>query len=400
MAVNTLSAPRPPRVRGGCAARRFPAAVLIPCALVGLAAAAGCRKAAPPPPAPPDVLVAAVVQQDVPILREWVGTLDGSTNAGIRPQVSGYVLRQAYDEGTWIRQGALLFEIDPRPFQAVLDEARGQRAQAQAQFGKTELNVKRYTPLAEQKAVSQEELDDAIQDNLAAKAAVAAAQAAVERAELNLGFTRLIAPVDGIAGISDVAIGDLVGPSGSALTMVSAVDPIKVYFPISEQEYMKAAEHARAVGGAAEDVLKDGLELVLADGSVHPHKGRVSVADRQVDVRTGTIRIAGLFPNPGNVLRPGQFARVRAAVGIEKGARLVPQRAVSELQGSYHVAVVGADHKIQFRPVQVGERTGGQWVIREGVQPGEQVVVEGLLKIRDGLPVNPKPYAPPAGAGP
>jgi len=354
--------------------------------------AAGCGRtqAAAPPPAP-EVQVVPVIQQDVPVYKEWVATLDGYVNAQIQPQVSGYLIKQNYKEGSLVRKGQVLFEIDPRPFKAVLDRAKGELAQAQAQLGKATLDVERDTPLAEARAIAQSQLDNEIQARLGAQAAVVSAKAAVEQAELNLGFTKVTSLVDGIAGIAQVQIGNLVG-SNSILTSVSQVQPIKAYFPVSEQEYMLGRRRSAATSSKhAMSFYGDSLELILADGSVHSKKGEVLLADRQVDPGTGTIRIAAGFPNPGNILRPGQYGRVRVATTLRKGALLVPQRAVTELQGSYQVAIVGSDNKASIRKVKTGERVGTMWVVEEGLKPGEQVVVEGLEKVREGSPVTPKP---------
>ncbi len=363
--------------------RRFAPRAAVFCAAV--VALAGCGQKTRPNPAPPAVEVVAVTQQDVPVHREWIGALDGFVNAHIRAQVTGYLLRQAYQEGGFVRKGELLFQIDPRPFQAALDQARGQLAQAEAQLGKTELDVKRFTPLAKTSAISEEELDDAVQANLAAKAAVTSAKAAAEKAELDLGFTRITSPIDGIAGIAKAQIGDLVGPAMSGeLTTVSTVDPIKAYVSVSEQEYLNlAASHT--------PLEKLSLELVLANGSVFPQRGRILFTDRQVSDRTGTIQVAAAFDNPGNLLRPGQFARVRALLQMRPGALLVPQRAVNELQGSYQVAVVGAGNRVDLRAVKPGERVGALWVIDEGLKPGERVVAEGIQKVRQGMVVTPEP---------
>ncbi len=350
----------------------------------------GCQKQQKPTTAPPEVEVVEVAQKDVPIYSEWVGTLEGLVNAQIQARVPGYLLSQHYKEGSFVRKGDLLFQIDPRPFQAALDQAKGQLAQAEAALGKTELDVKRYTPLAKDKVISQQELDNAVQANLGNKAAVAAAQAAVAQAQLNLGFTKIISPIDGIAGIAQAQIGDLVGPN-SALTTVSTLDPIKVYFPVSEKGYLNYIKENPDAAKRAEQERQLGLEMILADGSRYPHEGSFSFADRQVDVKTGTLRLQGLFPNPGNILRPGQFARVRAITTTKKGALLVPQRAVTELQGSYQVAVVGKDNKVSIRPVKVGERVGSLWIVHEGLKPGERVVAEGIQRVRAGMTVNPKP---------
>jgi RND family efflux transporter MFP subunit len=341
--------------------------------------------------APPEVEVIDVVQQDVPIYGEWIATLDGFVNAQIQPQVTGYLMKQNYKEGSVVHQGEVLFEIDPRPFQAALEQTKGQLAQTQADLARTDLDVARDTPLAKERAIPQAQLDNDIQANASAKAVVAAAKAQVDQAELNVGFTRVRSLVDGIAGLAKGQIGDLVGPT-TVLTTVSQVNPIKAYVSISEQEYMKAAARINAAsqGKRVETPHKKNLELLLSDGSVYPAKGWLVLADRQVDVKTGTIRVAGAFDNPDGFLRPGQFGRVRVVTGIQKGALLVPQRAVVETQGSYSVVVVGADSKASIRPVKAGERVGQMWIINEGVKPGEQVIVEGIQKAREGTPVQPR----------
>src|SRR5467141_905033 len=358
----------------------------------------GCRNpnaAAPPPPA--EVEVATVVQKDVPIYGEWVATLDGYVNAQIQPQVSGYITQQSYKEGSFVRKGQTLFRIDPRPFQAILDQAKAQLAQAQANLGKTQLDVDRDTPLAKERAIAQSQLDNDIQANLAAKAAVKAAEAQVEQADLNLGFTNVTSLVDGIAGIAQVQIGNLVSPT-TVLTAVSQVNPIKAYFPISEQEYLRLADRINAHTQQQVPADAPPLDLILADGTLYPEKGWVLLTDRQVDVTTGSIRIVSAFPNPKNILRPGQFGRVRASTYTRTGALLVPQRAVIELQGTFQLAVVGSDNKVSVRIVKVGERVGTEWIIDSGVKQGEMVIVEGVQKVRDGASVNPKPLTAAAGA--
>jgi membrane fusion protein (multidrug efflux system) len=364
------------------------------------------------PSGPPlDVEVVQVQQREIPIYGEWIGTLDGFTNADVRAQVTGYLLRQGYQEGAFVKKGQLLFEIDPRPFQAALDQAEGQLAQAravlanaQAVQGRTELDVNRYTPLAKEQAASQQDLDNAVQNNMAAKATVAtaaaqirSAEAAVETAKINLDFTRLVAPIEGIAGQAQLQVGALVNPSSGPVTSVSTVDPIKVYFTVSETEYLDwnkrfPTETTRQAAGKS---LR--LELILADGSTYPREGSFYFADRQVNQSTGAIRIAGLFPNPGNILRPGGYGKVRTAVRVQEDALLVPQRAVSELQGGYQVAVVDGENKVSIRPVKVGERVGTEWIVAEGLKQGERVVVEGVQKVRPGVQVNPKPFAAEAG---
>ncbi len=335
-----------------------------------------------------DVLVANPIQQDVPIHSEWVASTDGFVNAEVRPQVSGYIVRQDYKEGSVVHKGQVLFEIDPRPFQAGLDHANAELAQAEAQLGKSTIDVERDTPLAEKKAIPREKLDNEIQAKLAAEASVAAGKAAVERAELDLGWTKVTSLVDGVAGIAEVQMGNLVGPQ-VRLTSVSQVDPIKVYFPVSEQEYLRA-KHLSSSGQPME-LFDSAPELILADGTVYPHKGKILLTDRQVDSGTGTIRVMAAFPNPGNILRPGQYARVRIQTSFEKNAVLVPQSAVQELQGGYQVALVGSDNKVSIRPVKAGEKIGTRWVINEGLQPSDQVIVEGVGKVKDGTPVVPKP---------
>jgi RND family efflux transporter MFP subunit len=348
------------------------------------------RAAAPPPP--PVVEVAPVIQKDVPVQGEWVGTLEGYVNAQIQPQASGYLIRQDYHEGAFVKKGQLLFEIDPRPFQAVLDQAKGQLAQAEAQMANADLNVKRDIPEAEAHAIPQSQLDTDTQSLRGAKAAVEAGQASVEQAELNLGYTRVVSLVDGIAGINTVQVGNLVGPS-TVLTAVSQVSPIKVYFPISEQEYLRMADGG---GSGSVDFLTHAsripLQLTLADGSVYPHPGRIIFADRQVNTQTGTIQIVGQFPNSKNLLRPGQYARIQTPTGNITGALLVPQAAVNQQQGTYQVTVVGTDNRVQLRTVQVGPREGTSWVITTGLKPGERVVAVGAEKAKEGELVSPTPY--------
>src|ERR1700745_123064 len=348
------------------------------------------RAAAPPPP--PVVEVAPVIQKDVPVQGEWVGTLEGYVNAQIQPQVSGYLIRQDYHEGAFVKKGQLLFEIDPRPFQAVLDQAKGQLAQAEAQMANAELNVKRDIPEAEAHAIPQSQLDTDTQALRAAKASVEADQATVEQATINLGYTRVVSLIDGIAGINTVQVGNLVGPS-TVLTAVSQVSPIKVYFPISEQEYLRMADGG---GPGSVDFLTHAsripLQLTLADGSVYPHPGRIIFADRPVNNQTGAIQIGVEFPNSKNLLRPGQYARIQTPPGNITGALLVPQAAVNQQQGTYQVTVVGADNRVQLRTVEVGPREGTLWVSTTGVQAGERIVAVGAEKAKEGELVNPTPY--------
>jgi RND family efflux transporter MFP subunit len=397
--------------------------------LAGIATLAGCsngESAATPSatsqPPPPTVGVATVIQKDVPIYGDWVATLDGFVNANIQPQVSGYLIRQDYREGAAVHKDEVLFEIDPRPFKAVVDQAKGQLAQArgqlaqakgqlgqaQAQLGLANINVKRDTPLAAARAIPQSQLDNDVQAQAQAEAlvktseaaiqssqaAIESAEAAVETAQLNLGFTQVRSLIDGIAGIATIQIGNLVGPT-TVLTIVSTLDPIKVYFSISEQEYMALSAKLKSKG---EDMLRPGnevpLQLTLSNNSIYPHQGKMVFADRQVDSQTGTIRIVGSFANPGDLLRPGQFGRIRAQTGFRSGALLVPQKAVAELQGHNQVAVVGPDNKVSIRNVQVGERVGDMWIVASGLNPGDRVVTDGTMKVRDGSAVTPRMVTP------
>jgi len=408
--------------------------ILAVAAVLGIAAGCSHTRAATPAHPPLQVEVADVEQRDVPIYKEWIGTLDGLVNADIKAEVSGYLVQQAYTEGSFVRKGQLLFQIDPRPFQAELDQAQGRLAQSQGQLEqaraqlaqaeagvavaqanqrRVQLDVDRYIPLAQAQAITQQDLDDATQNNMAAKAQLQAAQAqvatskaqiteslaaveadkaAVETARINLGFTRITSPIDGIPGIAQLQVGALVSPASGAITTVSTVDPIKVYFTASEQEYLEYTRRFPTVEERAANHKRLELDLILADGSTYPHKGKFDFADRQVDVRTGAIRLAGLFPNPGNILRPGEYGRVRAAIQVQKDALLVPQRAILDLQGAQEIAVVDADNKVTIRPVTVGDTVGNMWIVREGVKPGERVVVEGLQKVRTGTIVDPEPF--------
>jgi membrane fusion protein, multidrug efflux system len=351
---------------------------------IGASALAGCHgKSAPPssPPQPPAVVVTPVVQRDVPVYQEWIGTTAGNINAEIRPKIEGYLLRRVYAEGSFVRPGDLLFQIEPRQFQVGLEQAQADLGQAQAQLAKAEQDVARFRPLVADRAVSQQELDNALSAERAAKAAVDSRAAVVHQARISLGYTQVRSPIGGIAGASQQQVGNLVSPT-TVLATVSQCDPIRVVYPLAEQEYLKLRQSPAA---RAAD-----LELVLADGTVWPHKGRLLFEGRDVDVKTGTILSVALFPNPGNVLRPGQFARVRAAITVKKGAILVPQRAVNELQGSYQVAVVGPDDKAAIRTVQAAERVGRLWVIDSGLAPGDRVVVEGFSRVKSGATVRPE----------
>jgi membrane fusion protein (multidrug efflux system) len=329
-------------------------------------------------------------------VHEWVGTADGLVNATIRAQVTGYLIRQNYAEGDLVKKGQVLFEIDSRPFRAVLDQAEGVLAQMEALHENARANLARVKPLAAQNALSKKDLDDAVSAEGSAKAQVISAKAAVEKARLDLGFTRITSLINGMAGIARAQVGDLVGPAvqGGELTTVSTINPIKVYYTINEQAYIAFMKRFSSESAGLEEAKKLRIELILGDGSLYPQTGRLYAIDRQVDVRTGTLRVAALFPNPTNLLRPGQFVRVRVLIGTKRGALLIPQRAVIELQGSYQIAVVGRDNKVEMRPVKPGERVGSLWVIDEGLKPGERVVAEGVQKVKQGISVKPRPFSP------
>jgi len=392
--------------------------------LLSVLAVAGCSKdpsaSSAPATSPPQVEVVEVEQKDVPIYREWIATLDGMDNAEIKAQVTGYLIAKRYIEGSLVQKGQLLFEIDSRPLQAAVDQAKGALAQANSQLleakaqvlvaeanqGKTELDAKRFTTLFESQSGSKQDADNAVQANLAAKAeveaskakvesakaAIEAATAALTTAELNLSFTEIVSPIEGVAGIARAQIGNLVGPTTDILTTVSTLDPIKAYFTASEQEYLKyiRTHPDETLRKTHEQEIE--LELILADDSVYPQKGKFFVGDREVNAQTGTLRFVGLFANPENILRPGQYGRIRAVTETKPAALLVPQRSVTEVQGAYHVAVVDAQNKVSIRNVKVGERFGSMWIIEEGLTQGEKVVAEGTQKVTPGLEVIPKPY--------
>jgi membrane fusion protein (multidrug efflux system) len=371
---------------------------LIPPVGLALLLCLACGEEAPPPPPPIDVVIADVVQKDVPITVEWIGTTEGAVDAVIRAQVSGYLISRDYTEGTEVKQGQLLFQIDPRPYQATLDQARGDLGRARAALTKSRQDVARYTPLAAEGAVSQQELDNAIQATLANEASLQGAQAAVEKATLDLSFTSIRSPIDGMAGVARAQLGNLVGPGDpEPLTEVSQLDPIRVSFPLSEREYLRFATAVREAVATGRG-RKGGLELILADGSSWPHRGVAVPAASGVDPSTGTILIRGEFANPEHVLRTGQYARVRAVAEVREGALVVPQRAVAEIQGVFQVAVVGSDNKVAMRVVQPGPRYASDQVIEKGLEPGERVVAEGLQKVRDGAVVNPRAAAEAAPA--
>ena len=359
-----------------------------------------------PVSAPPVVEVVTVEQKDVPVYGEWIGTLDGLVNADVRAQVTGYLLQQSYQEGSFVKKGQLLFQIDPRPFQAALDQAEGQLAQARAMLAnaeavqrRTQLDVDRYTPLAKEQAASQQDLDNAVQNNLAAKATVETVraqiqtyQAAVETTKINLDFTRLVAPIDGIAGQAQLQVGALVTPNSGVVTSVSTVNPIKVFFTVSEPQYLDWRRRFPTESSRLEADKNLRLQLILADGRTYEHEGTFYFADRQVNVGTGAIQIAGLFPNPENILRPGGYGKVRAVIRTQKNALLVPQRAVTELQGGYQVAVVDGEGKVTIRTVTLGTGIGSEWIVDHGLNPGDRVVAEGVQKVRAGMQVNAKPF--------
>jgi len=380
-------------LRGRLLARSVASVLAVGLTALAFAQCKGETASAPPPPLV-QVEVANVIQKDVPIQMEWVGTIDGSNNALIRAQVSGYLMKRPYTEGSFVKKGDLLFELDPSKFQTALDQAVGELAKAQAQFTKTKQDVDRDRPLAKEGAISQKELDDSIQAHAASKGSIAAAKATVEQAKLNLSWTKILAPIDGVVGISKAQIGDLID-ANTELTSMSTLDPVRVYFPVSEQEYLEAADKVQqGYKDRKEGKEYSGapLELVLGGEKLYPHKGQFHLVDRQVDQKTGTIRVAALFPNPNNLLRPGQFARVRAVTRTREKAILIPQRAVTEMQGSYQVAVVTPENKVEIRPVKVSQRSGSLWIIEHGLKPGERVVVEGLQKVKAGMTVDPKPF--------
>jgi RND family efflux transporter MFP subunit len=370
-------------------------AIVIGAAISGSAA---CKRKDPPPPPPPEVQVAPVIVRDVPVTSEWIGSLDGYVNAEIRPEVEGYVLRQGYREGSPVQKGSVLFEIDPRQFQAALDQARSDLARNQAALARARLDVERFTPLVAQRAVSQSELDNAISTERQLRANVEAAEATVEHARLNLAWTRVVSPIDGVAGIARAQVGNLVNAQ-TVMTTVSQVDPMKVFFSPSEREALEWGTRGGPLDATAGAARKGMLRLILSDGSEYPYPGDPLLQDRNIDPRTGTLQVVGVFPNPKGALRPGQYARVRAETRTRHGAILVPQRAVSELQGTFQVAVVGPGDAVEIRTVQMGERIGPLWVVTSGLHAGDRIVVEGTQKVKQGIvvkPVSPPPATTPA----
>jgi membrane fusion protein, multidrug efflux system len=351
---------------------------------LAVVACTGCSsskpKAAPPPPG---VTVTPVLQKDVPVYQEWVGTMVGNVDADIRPKVDGFLLGKLYSEGSFVNKGQPMFRLDERQAQAAVEQAKGQLEQAKAALAQADIDVKRYTPLVQEKAVSQAELDKASSMQRAGTAQVAAAQAVLDNAELNLRWTTVVSPISGIAGIAKVGVGDLMTPT-TVMATVSAVNPVYVDFSIAEQDYLRFARDKTARGGD--------LELILGDGTSYPQRGHALLVNREVDSRTGTIQVRAEFPNPTNVLRPGQYARVRSKTEVRKNALLIPQRAIAELQGIYQVGVVDSENKVTIRPVKTGPQFGDMWVIESGLRPQEKVVVDGLQRLRDGMTVAPSDF--------
>ena len=353
--------------------------------LLVLATLTGCSsKEEKPAPPPPGVTIAPVLQKDVPIYQEWVGTMVGNVDAEIRPKVDGFLLTRIYTEGSYVEKGQAMFQLDMRQAQAAVEQATGNLERARASLSQAQIDVRRYTPLVAQRAVSQAELDKATSMERGATAAVDADQAVLDNAKLNLGWTTVTSPISGIAGVAKVGIGDLMTPT-TVMTTVSSVNPIYVDVNIAEQDYMRLHERSNKTGN-------QNLELILGDGAVYPHPGKVLFVNREVDSRTGTIQVRGEFSNPGNVLRPGQYARIRAVTELHKNALLIPQKSVAELQGVYQVGVVSADNKVSIKTVKLGPLFGDMWVVESGLQPGENVIVDGLQRVRTGMAVAPTPF--------
>jgi membrane fusion protein (multidrug efflux system) len=373
------------------AARRLHVVAVL---VVAMAICVGCTSnAEKPAPPPPGVTVTAAIQKDVPIHQEWVGTMLGNVDADIRPKVDGFLLSRLYTEGSYIEKGAPMFQLDKRQAQAAVEQAQGNLERARAVLGQAQIDVRRYTPLVAQKAISQAELDKALSMETAGKAGVDANQAVLDNANLNLGWTTVASPISGIAGVSKVQIGDLMTPI-TVMTTISSVNPIYVDISIAEQDYIRFVRE-KTGRSAGQD-----LELILGDGTVYPRRGHALFVNREVDSRTGTIQVRGEFPNPGNVLRPGQYARIRAVTEFRKSAVLIPQQAVSELQGVYQVGVVGADNKVTIRAVKLGPQSGDMWVVESGLQAGDNVVIDGLQRIKTGMTVVPTPFKNTQGTTP
>jgi membrane fusion protein (multidrug efflux system) len=368
---------------------------LFPAIFIALGSLVGCSKGdtPPAPPSPPVVSIVVVQPETVKLSSEWIASLDGFVNAQVRPQVSGYLVRRAYAEGSAVKKGQVLFEIDARPFHAALAQSTAQLAEATAQLGRTGRDVERSTALAAEGVVPRSQLENDIQANLGAKAAVQSAEAARSIAALNLGFTRVRSLVDGIAAIATAQIGDLVGPT-TLLTTVSQVDPIKAYFSITEQEYLRIASRINSAEGVSSPWQDGGpLTLILADGSEFPQPGTFLAADRGIDPETGTIRISARFPNPEHVLRPGQYGRVRARTRVLQGALLVPARAVNDLQGGAFVRLAADDGKVHIRRVTLGPRSDNRWIVQNGLEPGARVIVDSP-QIAEGTRVTTRPAKP------
>ena len=368
-----------------CSSSRHPSQLLF-ASLLLLAPLAGCSsKEDKPAPPPPGVTVTPVVKKDVEIQQEWVGSMLGNVDADIRPKVDGFLLKQLYTEGSYVKKGQPLFELDSRQTQASVEQAKGKLELARASLAQAQIDVKRYTPLVAQRAISQAELDKALSMERAAKAEVDANQAVLDNANLNLGWTTVTSPISGIAGISKVGVGDLMTPI-TVMTTISNVEPINIDFSIAEQDYLRfqREKSGRAAGRS--------LQLILGDGTVYPHRGRARFVNREVDSRTGTIQVRAEFPNPGNILRPGQYARIRAVTEVRKDALLIPQRAVAELQGVYQVGLVGPDNKVTVKAVNLGPQIGDAWIVESGLQAGDNVIVDGLQRIRNGMTVAPVPF--------
>lgn len=365
-------------------------------ALIGVLSFGCKREEQPKASTPPEVLVAPASIRDVPVYREWIGTLEGAENAEIRARVTGYLLKRDYKEGSLVKKGDVLFEIDPRPFEAALEEAKSQLSQTMAIQRASQAEYERSQYLFKRKVISEKEYINKMQLNVSNLAKIGALKASVEQARLNLGFCTIAAPVDGIVGISKAQVGDLVGAAnGTPLTSISTVNPIKIVFPVSEGEYLAASRRVQEALATPFNERPESIELILADGKSFPHRGKLLSVDRQVKASTGTIQVTALLPNPGDVLRPGFFARAKILARVLENAVVVPQRAVSEIQGSYQVAVVGKNGKAEVRPVQVGPRVGTDWVISKGLKAGSSVVVEGIQKVKTGAFVSTKPWLPP-----
>jgi RND family efflux transporter MFP subunit len=371
--------------------------------LAMLSAGSGCREAQPvaAPPAVPEVTVANVIQRSVPLYSDWVGTTEGFVNAEIHPKISGYVLKQIYKDGDHVHAGQTLFQIDDREYQAALDQALADLAQKEADFKKNQQDLARYIPLYQQQVISRQDFDHVDQATRASAAAVKSAAAQVETAKLNEQWTKVISLIDGIAGIAKAQVGNLVSPT-SVLTTVSQLDPIKVTFPISEREYLQYADRIKQHQETGTSPNEASLAMILADGSTYKYPGRFYVANRQVNIQTGTIQIQGLFPNPENILRPGMYAKIRAATDVRTDALLVPQGAVLETQGQYQVAVVGPDNRVTIKMVKIGKQVGNLRIIERGLSPGDKVVTQGLQKVSTGIqvktrmmPANQAPAASP-----